>query len=104
MITKRLEQESHVFALKASDFEVDCIRLELALDRLFIMLANLFETFQKVHFDHAWLVLIPPVVFDWNERHVAEIQGLTIRSLDFLFLLFFYVTDYTFGSQHSTCN
>ena len=87
MVRQRLNEETIVLAVEVTNLEIDLVSQERALDRFFVMLANEFKSFQKVDFDQTWLVLVPSVVFDLSECHVAEVHRIAIRSSDLLLLL-----------------
>ena len=87
MVRQRLNEETIVLAVEVTNLEIDLVSQERALDRFFVMLANEFKSFQKVDFDQTWLVLVPSVVFDLSECHVAEVHRIAIRSRDLLLLL-----------------
>ena len=75
-------------SIEATDLQINAVCLKLALNGLFVVLSDALQTFEKVDFDEAGLVLVPSVLSDGSELHVCKVKCLAIRSCYLLLLLF----------------
>ena len=61
-----------MLTIEVSYLEVTRVCFKLALDGLFVVLADAVEVLGQVNF-HELVFLIPAVAIDWSEQHIVKV-------------------------------